>query len=88
MLLHLTMQLSWINFFMTFLATFAPAALLPLIRENLSLTKTQTGLAGENCRESDDSLTTVASSTHQTAQEHQYSSENYSHLVPQQVSPL
>ena len=31
---------------MTFLATFAPAALLPLIRENLSLTKTQTGLAG------------------------------------------
>ena len=43
-------QLSWINFFMTFFATFAPAALLPLIRENLSLTKTQAGLAGENLR--------------------------------------
>ncbi len=33
---------------MTFLATFAPAALLPLIRENLSLTKTDAGLGGED----------------------------------------
>jgi len=32
---------------MTFFATFAPAALLPLIRENLSLTKTQAGLSGK-----------------------------------------
>lgn len=40
------LQLATINFFMTFLATFAPAALLPTIRENLSLTSTQTGLGG------------------------------------------
>lgn len=48
--LFIRSQLSWINFFMTFFATFAPAALLPLIRENLSLTKTQAGLAGEKTR--------------------------------------
>jgi NNP family nitrate/nitrite transporter-like MFS transporter len=41
------MQLAWISFFMSFLVTFAPAALLPLIRENLSMTKTQIGVAGQ-----------------------------------------
>ncbi|KAG1677418.1 hypothetical protein FOA52_001873 [Chlamydomonas sp. UWO 241] len=39
-------HLSWINFFMTFLATFAPASLIPIIREDLSLTKNQLGTAG------------------------------------------
>jgi MFS transporter, NNP family, nitrate/nitrite transporter len=40
------MQLSWIAFFLTFFATFAPAALLPTIRENLGLDKWQLGSAG------------------------------------------
>ena len=44
--LYLPVQLATINFFMTFLATFALAALLPTIRENLSLTRTEIGVGG------------------------------------------
>ncbi len=40
------MQLSWVAFFMSFVATFAPAALLPIIRDDLNLTKSQLGNAG------------------------------------------
>jgi hypothetical protein len=40
------LQIATVNFFMTFIATFAPAALLPIIRENLSLTKNDAGTAG------------------------------------------
>ncbi|GLI65297.1 hypothetical protein VaNZ11_008790 [Volvox africanus] len=39
-------HLSWLSFFMTFLATFAPASLLPVIRDDLFLTKSQLGNAG------------------------------------------
>ncbi|KAG1663217.1 hypothetical protein FOA52_011310 [Chlamydomonas sp. UWO 241] len=38
-------HLAWVNFFMTFLATFAPASLIPIIREDLSLTEDQLGSA-------------------------------------------
>jgi hypothetical protein len=37
---HLAFQMSWMAFFAAFVSTFAPAAVLPLIRENLDLTKT------------------------------------------------
>ncbi len=41
-----TPQLAWIAFFLTFFATFAPGALMPIIRENLYLDKWQIGAAG------------------------------------------
>lgn len=37
---------SWLGFFTTFVSTFAPAALLPLIREDLNLTKPDLANAG------------------------------------------
>ncbi len=40
-------QLSTLAFFMTFTATFAPAALMPVIREDLNLTKQEVGNSGE-----------------------------------------
>lgn len=39
-------HLSWLNFFMTFIATFAPAALMPIIRDDLGMTKNEVGLSG------------------------------------------
>nr|CAD60538.1 NRT2;3 protein [Chlamydomonas reinhardtii] len=39
-------HLSWFAFFISFLATFAPASLLPIIRDDLFLTKAQLGNAG------------------------------------------
>ncbi|KAG2431535.1 hypothetical protein HXX76_009549 [Chlamydomonas incerta] len=39
-------HLSWICFFMSFVATFAPASLAPVIRDDLFLTKPQIGSAG------------------------------------------
>lgn len=40
-------HLAWFNFMMCFFATFAPAALMPVIRENLNLSRTDIGLSGE-----------------------------------------
>lgn len=37
---HFAFQVSWISFFLSFFATFAVPPLLPVIRENLDLTKT------------------------------------------------
>jgi hypothetical protein len=37
---------SWVAFFAAFMSTFAPAALLPVIRENLDLTSVDLGNAG------------------------------------------
>lgn len=39
-------HLAWFNFMMCFFATFAPAALMPVIRENLNLSRTDIGLSG------------------------------------------
>lgn len=43
---YMSFHLSWICFFFTFVATFAPAAVLPVIRDNLFLTKSELGNAG------------------------------------------
>lgn len=39
-------HVSWLAFFLTFLATFAPAALLPVLRDDLDLTSTDISNAG------------------------------------------
>jgi hypothetical protein len=42
-----SLHLAWITETLTFAATFAPAALGPIIRENLALDKWQMGNAGQ-----------------------------------------
>jgi MFS transporter, NNP family, nitrate/nitrite transporter len=43
---HLSFHLNWIQFFIAFTSTFAAAALLPVIRDDLDLTKPQLSKAG------------------------------------------
>ena len=41
-------SLAWIAFFFSFIATFAPAALMPVIRETLTMDKWQVGMSGNS----------------------------------------
>lgn len=43
---HKAFHLSWLAFFSAFVSTFAPAAVLPLVRDSCNLTKTDLGNAG------------------------------------------
>ena len=42
---HLSFHLNWLSFFVSFFATFAPAALLVVIRDDVNLTRTDLGAA-------------------------------------------
>ena len=43
---HLSFHMSWLGFFISFVSTFAAAPMIPVIREDLGLTKPQLGNAG------------------------------------------
>ena len=43
---HMSFHMSWIGFFISFVSTFAAAPMIPVIREDLGLTKPQLGNAG------------------------------------------
>ena len=43
---HMSFHMSWIGFFVSFVSTFAAAPMIPVIREDLGLTKPQLGNAG------------------------------------------